>query len=103
MEGFLHVQAEVKVVGKDQSLVRDMVTWLGLRHAFQVCFLRMVRTTGEGIVMVEPGKGSVACRTQPLSTLQGKGSEEELSETMKTTTQFGSWETTKSWCKWRRY
>lgn len=27
VEGFLHVQAEIKVVEKDQSLVRDMVTW----------------------------------------------------------------------------
>lgn len=44
--------------------------------------------------MVEPGKGSVACRTQPLSRLQGKGSEEELPEIMKTTVQFGSWGTT---------
>lgn len=96
MEGFLHVQAKVKVVEKDQSL-----SDLGLRHAFQVCFLRMAQTTGEGIVMVEPGRGSVACRTRPLSRLQGKGSEEELSETMKTTVQFGSWGTTKSWCKWR--
>lgn len=53
--------------------------------------------------MVEPGKGSVTSRTQPLSRLQDKGSEEELPETVKTTAQFGSWETTKSWCRWRRY
>lgn len=57
----------------------------------------------EGIVMVESGKESVACRTQRLSRLQGKGLEEELPETAKTTAQFGSWETTKSWRKWRRY
>lgn len=53
--------------------------------------------------MVESGKESVACRTQPLSRLQDKGLEEELPETAKTTAQFGSWETTKSWRKWRRY
>lgn len=46
MEEFLHVQAEVKVVEKDQSLVKGYGD-LGLRHAFQVCFLRMVRTTRE--------------------------------------------------------